>query len=180
MICKLGVVQRRAELLWRPCPGVIAWLQTPYQIPILKNVKIQEQQKYLPRPLLRAKVLRHKSFTSSENTNSAKSCPSLLPRYLTIVRHLDDVHSDNFLYYFDLFNNNWKRRINLWLHYCKLCNRLFLNQRIGSSQHRAKFPILVLASIHVEAFHNTMLLWLTKEFFLPDITTYRHRRNWTT
>jgi len=31
--------------------------------------------------------------------------------------------------------------------------------------------------MHVEAFDNTVLLWLTKEFFLPDITTYRHRRN---
>ena len=34
----------------------------------------------------------------------------------------------NILYYFDLFYN-WKRWIYLWLHYCKLCNRLFLNQQ---------------------------------------------------
>jgi len=40
-----------------------------------------------------------------------------------------------------------------------------------------KFPILKLVSMHVEAFDNTVLLWLTKEFLLPDITTYRHRRN---
>jgi len=33
-----------------------------------------------------------------------------------------------------------------------------------------------VASIHVEAFDNIVLLWLTKEF-LPDIATYRHRRN---
>ena len=55
----------------------------------------------------------------------------------------------------------------------------FWIRRIGSGKHRAIFPILNLASIHVEAFDNTVLLWLAKEFFLPDITTYRHRRNWT-
>ena len=36
-----------------------------------------------------------------------------------------------------------------------------------------------VASIHVEAFDNVVLLWLTKEFFLEDIAIYRHRRNWT-
>jgi len=34
-----------------------------------------------------------------------------------------------------------------------------------------------VASIHVEAFDNVVLLWLTKEFFLEDIAIYRHRRN---
>jgi len=99
-----------------------------------------------------AKALRHNSFTSSES-KEAKNCPSPVPRYATIARHLNvvkmilhrtfdekkvkyvsdggallkrtwcilngivlpwrrsvltapnDVHSDKFLYYFDLFYN---------------------------------------------------------------------------
>jgi len=38
----------------------------------LRNVKIQAQQKYLPKPLPRAKALRHKSLTSSENKKAQK------------------------------------------------------------------------------------------------------------
>jgi len=38
----------------------------------LRNVKIQAQQNYLPKPLPRAKALRHKSFTSSENKEAKK------------------------------------------------------------------------------------------------------------
>jgi len=55
-----------------------------------RNVKIQAQQKYLPKPLPRAKALRHKSLTSSENKKSAKSGRSLVPRYLTLARYLND------------------------------------------------------------------------------------------
>jgi len=39
---------------------------------ILRNVKIQVQQNYLPQPLPHAKALRHKSFTSSENKEAKK------------------------------------------------------------------------------------------------------------
>ena len=67
MICKLGLVQGRAEVLWCLGPGATAWLYAPYQMLIMRNVKIQAQQNYLPQPLPHAKALRHKSFTSSEN-----------------------------------------------------------------------------------------------------------------
>jgi len=39
---------------------------------ILRNVKLQVQQNYLPQPLPHAKALRHKSFTSSENKEAKK------------------------------------------------------------------------------------------------------------
>jgi len=39
---------------------------------ILRNVKIQAQQNYLPKPLPHAEALRHKSFTSSENKEVKK------------------------------------------------------------------------------------------------------------
>jgi len=39
---------------------------------ILRNVKIQAQQNYLPQPLPHAKALRHKSFTSSESKKTKK------------------------------------------------------------------------------------------------------------
>jgi len=39
---------------------------------ILRNVKIQAQQDYLPQPLPHAKALRHKSFTSSESKETKK------------------------------------------------------------------------------------------------------------
>ena len=72
MISKLGLVQGRAEFLWCPGPGATAWLYTPYQILILRNVKKQAQQNYLPKPLPRTKALRHKSFTWSENKQAKK------------------------------------------------------------------------------------------------------------
>jgi len=56
---------------------------------MLRNVKIQAQQNYLPKPLPRAKALRHKSFTSSENKEAKNNCPSHVPRYATIARHLN-------------------------------------------------------------------------------------------
>jgi len=39
---------------------------------MLRNVKIQARQNYLPKPLPHAKTLRHKSFTSSENKEAKK------------------------------------------------------------------------------------------------------------
>ena len=39
---------------------------------ILRNVKIQAQQNYLPQPLPHAKALRHKSFTSCESKEAKK------------------------------------------------------------------------------------------------------------
>jgi len=38
----------------------------------LRNVKVQAQQNYLPKPLPPAKALRRKSFTSSENKEAKK------------------------------------------------------------------------------------------------------------
>ena len=73
MICKLGLVQGRAEVLWCPGPRATAWLYVPpYQMLILRNVKIQAQQNYLPHPLPHAKALRHTSFTSSESKEAEK------------------------------------------------------------------------------------------------------------
>jgi len=74
MVCKLGLVQWPAEVLWCPGPGATAWLCAPYQMLILRNVKIQVglQQNYLPQPLPHAKALRHKCFTSSENKEAKK------------------------------------------------------------------------------------------------------------
>jgi len=39
---------------------------------ILRNVKIQVQQNYLPQPLPHVKALHHKSFTSSESKEAKK------------------------------------------------------------------------------------------------------------
>jgi len=72
MICKLGLVQGRAEVLWCRGPGATAWLYAPYLMLILRNVKIQAQQNYLPQPLPHAKALRHKSLTSSESKEAKK------------------------------------------------------------------------------------------------------------
>jgi len=63
----------------------------PLSILILRNVKIQAQQNYLPKPLPHAKALRHKSFTPSENKEAKKVVPSLVPRYATIASHLNVV-----------------------------------------------------------------------------------------
>jgi len=72
MICKLGLVQGRAEVLWCPGHRATAWLYAPYRMLILRNVKIQAQQNYLPELLPHAKALRHKSFTSSKIKEAKK------------------------------------------------------------------------------------------------------------
>jgi len=48
-------------------PGQLLDCMPLYQMLILRNVKIQAQQNYPPKPLPQAKALRHKSFTSSQN-----------------------------------------------------------------------------------------------------------------
>jgi len=53
-------------------PGQLLDCMPPYQILILRNVKIEAQQNHLPKPLPSAKALRHKSFTSSENEEANK------------------------------------------------------------------------------------------------------------
>jgi len=73
-----------------PGPRAKCLIVCPYEMLILRNVKIQAQQNYLPQPLAHAKVLRHTSFTSSES-KKRKNCPGLVPRYATIARHLNVV-----------------------------------------------------------------------------------------
>ena len=72
MISILGQDQGRAEVLWCPGPKATAWLYAPYQMLILRNVKIQAQQNYLPNPCHNAKALRHKSFTSCRSKEAKK------------------------------------------------------------------------------------------------------------
>jgi len=66
MICKLGLVHGRAEVLW--CPGQLHDCMPPN----IEECKIQAQQNYLLQPLPHAKSLRHKSFTSSESKEAKK------------------------------------------------------------------------------------------------------------
>jgi len=68
MICKLGLVQGHAEVLWCLGPGTTAWLYAPYQTLILRNVKIQAQQNYLPQPQCWHSMLT--SFPYSKNEKS--------------------------------------------------------------------------------------------------------------
>jgi len=71
-----------------PGPRGNCLIVCPYEMPILRNVKIQAQQNYLPKPLPHAKALRHTSFTSSESKEAKKLSES---RYATIARHLNVV-----------------------------------------------------------------------------------------
>jgi len=82
-------VQRSCDA--RATGQLLECIPRPYQILMLRNVKIQAQQNYLPKPLPRAKALRHKSFTLSENKEAKNNCPSHVPRYATIARHLNVV-----------------------------------------------------------------------------------------
>jgi len=88
MICKLCLVQGVQKSCDARVRGQLLDCMPPTQILILRNVKIQAQQNYLPKPLPRAKVLRHKS-SPQVRTKKRKSCPSLVPRYVTIARHLN-------------------------------------------------------------------------------------------
>jgi len=85
----------------------------------------------------------------------------------------------NVLYYFDLFYNNWKRRIYLWLHYCKLCNRLFLNQQDRQQLAPSQIPNSESCKHTCRSFWQYGIALAYQGVFLPDITTYRHRCNWT-
>jgi len=51
------------------------------------------------------------------------------------------------------------------MHYCKLCNRFFLNQQDGQWLAPSQISSSESCKYHVEAFDNTVLLWQTKEFF---------------
>jgi len=76
-------VQR--SCLWCPSPGVTAWLYAPYQFLMLRNVKIQAQQNYLPKPLP------HAQASPQVRIKKRKSCPGLVPSHATIARHLNVV-----------------------------------------------------------------------------------------
>jgi len=70
----------------------------------------------------------------------------------------------------------------IWLHYCKLCNRLILNQL--ARQYLAPSQISNSESFKhtCRSFWQYCIALVYQVVFLPDITTYRHRRNgssWT-
>jgi len=93
MICKLGLVQGGAEVLWRPGPGATAWLYALYhQMLILRNVKIQAQQNYCtcPNPCHMQKLYATKAWPQVR-VKKRKNCPNLVSRCATIARHLNVV-----------------------------------------------------------------------------------------
>ena len=85
MICKLGLVQGRAEVLWCPGPGATAWLYAPYQMQKYKHSKTT-----CPNPCHMQKHFATKA-SPQVRVKKRKNCPSLVPRCATIARHLNVV-----------------------------------------------------------------------------------------
>jgi len=90
MICKFGLVQGRAEVLLCPGPGATARLYAPYQMLILRNVKCKHSKTTCPNPCHMQKHYATKA-SPQVRVKKRKKCPSLVPRYATIERHLNVV-----------------------------------------------------------------------------------------
>ena len=98
MICKLCPVQGCAEVFWCLGLGATAWFYTPYQILILKNVKIQAQQNTCPNschvqkhyatkalPLVRIKKQKKLSESGTTLHNNSKALGMLWKKFCMAI-----------------------------------------------------------------------------------------------
>jgi len=191
---------------------------------ILRNVKIQAQQNYLPKPLPHAEALRHKSFTSSENKEVKKlseSRTTLRNNSKTLERceknfvwHFwrekseirfwcwssakkNMVHFEGYRTSLALKCFNSAERCLFWQIFCiiliffrtieseesisdcKFCNRLFLNQQDRQQLAPSQMSAYECCKYICRSFWQYCIALAYQGVFLPDIATYRHRRNWT-